>query len=372
MTDSSDGLTQPADWHEMSTRELQIFTRLSLIADGRVARTPIVAATVLRNSYQWNMVILPQRRGTRYPVDFATLLGFSPSTYHPDKESIEVLRGATELTELAQTRRQEIRELGEPVFGQLAAYFEDPRRATDADFPTLAAFTQHFLGSSPPTGQRAELALPNGDPIQSIAVVSVGGAGGPDVARLLADGLGWGYTNLEIAASELVGVPRGADEEQGYSGQVEAVEHLLQNLNGQADAMVWSYNEIEPIRATISTVARWRTQGVLIVWIVAPESLIDWTVREWSKNKSELMATQQIIEEAVNEAEQSGRAVKLTLPDLDVPMIPHDTDALFDAYVEMAFAAFQEITRRFSGPDPAVAQGELEKLFRLRDQSTHD
>ena len=369
MTDNSDGFVQPANWHEMSTRELQIFTRLSLIADGRVARTPIVAATVLRNSYRWNMAILPRRRGIRYPVDFATLLGFSPSLYHPDQANIEMLRGVIELTESAQALRQEILELSEPVFGQLAAYFEDPRRAADAEFPTLAAFTQHFLGSSPPTGQSAEPHLAESDPIRSIAVVSIGGAGGPDVARLLADGLGWGYTNLEIAASELVGVPRGADEEQGYSGQVEAVEHLLQNPNGQADAMVWSYNEMEPIRATISKVARWRTHAVLIVWIEAPESLIDWTVREWGKDKPELMATQRIIGEAIDEAQRSGRAVKLTLPDLDIPPIPHDTDTLFDAYVELAFAAFHEIAERFGGPASADARGELGQLFRLRGQS---
>jgi hypothetical protein len=77
----------------MSDREQRLFAKLEFLGEGQVARTPIVAATVLRNSWAWNMTILPRRRGQRYPVDFATLLGFSPSPYHPEREIIETLRG---------------------------------------------------------------------------------------------------------------------------------------------------------------------------------------------------------------------------------------------------------------------------------------
>ena len=82
-------LQPPAHWHDMSEREQQLFEKLEFRAKGRLARTPIVAATVLRNSWEWNMTILPRRRGQRYPVNFATLLGFSPSPYHPERDTIE-------------------------------------------------------------------------------------------------------------------------------------------------------------------------------------------------------------------------------------------------------------------------------------------
>ena len=113
------------------------------------------------------MTILPRRRGERYPVDFAALLAFSPSPYHPEYESIKELRKSLEVTETAEHFRRELFQLGEPVFDQLAAYFEDPRRSTDADFPTLAAHTAHSSAASrPPNNQLrfevAELQARNG------------------------------------------------------------------------------------------------------------------------------------------------------------------------------------------------------------------
>jgi len=109
-------LQPPAYWHDMSEREQRLFAKLEFLAEGRVARTPIVAATVLRNSWEWNMTILPRRRGQRYPVDFAMLLGFSPSPYHPERDTIETLRRGLEITEAAERFREEISRLGEPVF----------------------------------------------------------------------------------------------------------------------------------------------------------------------------------------------------------------------------------------------------------------
>src|SRR5216684_7438523 len=152
-----ESLRPPTHWHDMSERERRLFAKLEFLAEGRVARTPLIAATILRNRWEWNMTILPRRRGERYPVDFAALLAFSPSPYHPEAESIEALRGSVEVTEAAERFRSELFQLGEPVFDQLAAYFEDPRRAEDADFPTLAAHTAHFLGSFSPSEQPVSL-----------------------------------------------------------------------------------------------------------------------------------------------------------------------------------------------------------------------
>jgi hypothetical protein len=354
----------PARWHELSEREQRLFAKLEFLAEGRVARTPMVAATVIRNSWGWNMTILPRRRGQRYPVDFATLLGFSPSPYHPERDTIQTLRKRLEVDAVAERFRDEISRLGEPVFDQLAAYFEDPRRAEDAAFPTLAIFTQHFLGSSSPTER--PVSLQSGlttERVRSVAVASIGGAGGPDVARLLADGLGWGYTNLEIAAWELVGAPRTFDIAQGYRGQVEAVRQLLSNRHGESDDMVWSYNELEPMRGTIAQVA---ASGTPVVWIEAPESLIDWEVQNWEKDKGYLMATQSIIAEGLREALAQGTALRLELPELDIPPVPIDADVLFDAYVELAFGAFEWLHRKFGGPVLQDASGELGRLAASR------
>jgi hypothetical protein len=46
--------------------------------------------------------------------------------------------------------------------------------------------------------------------------------------------------------------------------------------------MVWAYNELEPMRATIAEVA---ASGIPVIWIEAPESLIDWEVQNWDKDK---------------------------------------------------------------------------------------
>jgi hypothetical protein len=350
----------PAHWHDMSEREQRLFAKLELLAEGRVARTPMVAATVIRNSWGWNMTILPRRRGQRFPVEFATLLGFSPSPYHPERDTIEMLRGRLEIDATAQRFRDEIFRLGEPVFDQLAAYFEDPRRSEDAEFPALAVFTQHFLGSSSPSERPVSLqSSTDTERIRSLAVASIGYAGGPDVARLLADGLGWGYTNLEIAAWELVGAPRTVDIAQGYHGQVEAVRQLLSNRHGESDDMAWSYNELEPMRATIAQVA---ASGTPVVWIEAPESLIDWEVQHWEKDKGYLMATQRIIAEGLRDALAQGTALRLELPTVDIPAVPRDADVLFDAYVDLAFQAFEWLHWKFGGPTLPQAGGELGRL----------
>lgn len=369
-------LERPAHWHDMSEREQRLFVKLAFLAEGRVARTPLVAATVLRNSWTWNMTILPRRRGKRYPVDFATLLGFSPSPYHPDRDTIETLRGRLEITEAVERFRDEIFRLGEPVFDQLAAYFEDPRRSEDAEFPTLAVFTQHFLGSSSPSERPASLQSGGATgQVRGLAVAGIGGAGGPDVARLLADGLGWGYTNLEIAAWELVGAARTFDEAQGYLGQVEATRYLINqhgniNQHGKADDVVWAYdnvvwayNELEPMRATIADVA---DSGIPVIWIEAPESFIDWTVQNWDKDKGYLMATQRAIAEGLHDALAQGTALRLELPVIEIPPVPEDTDVLFDAYVDLAFNAFEWLHRQFGGPTLPEAGGELRRLSASR------
>lgn len=359
-----EGLQPPADWHDMSERERRLFAKLEFLAEGRVARTPLVAATILRNSWEWNMTILPRRRGERYPVDFATLLAFSPSPYHPQYESIKELRNSLEVTEAVEHFRRELFQLGEPVFDQLAAYFEDPRRSKDADFPTLAALTAHFLGSFSPSEQPASLrSSGTTKQIRCLAVASIGGAGGPDVACLLADGLGWGYTGLEIAAWELAGAARAADEAQGYLGQIDAVRQLLENRHGEATNVVWAYNEPEPIRVTIAEVA---ASGLPVIWIEAPESLIDWAVQNWGKDKGVLMATQRIVAEGLHDALEQGNALRLQFPELEIPPIPKDTDVLFDSYVELAFDAFEWLHRQFGAPELAEANGELRRLSALR------
>lgn len=345
----------PAHWHDMFDREQRLLAKLEFAAEGRLARTPIVAATVLRNSWAWSMNILPRRRGQRYPVDFATLLGFSPNRYHPEYDDIvRTLRGEVEINEMAERLRNEIFHLGEPIFDRLAAYFEDPRRCEDAEFPTLAVFTQYFLGSSSPSQQPAQ--LPNSGAGRSLAVAGIGGAGGPDVARLLADALGWGYTNLEIAAWELVGAARTVDTARGYVGQIEAVDKLLRNQWGESDNLVWSYNELEPMRTTIARVAE---SGTPVVWIETPESFIDWMVQHWDKDKGYLIATQQVVAEALHDALEGGTALKLEFPDLHIPPVPDDMDVLFDAYVALAFDAFDWLHERFAGPARREASGDL-------------
>jgi hypothetical protein len=359
-----ENLQPPTYWHDMSERERRLFAKLEFLAEGRVARTPLIAATILRNSWEWNMTILPRQRGERYPVDFAALLAFSPSPYHPEAESIEALRGCLEVTETAEHFRSELFQLGEPVFDQLAAYFEDPRRSEDADFPTLAAHTAHFLGSFSPSEQPVPLrGSKTTRQIRGLAVASIGYAGGPDVACLLADGLGWGYTGLEIASWELAGAARAADEAQGYRGQINAVHQLLENRHGEATDMVWAYNELQPMRATIAEVA---ASGIPVIWIEAPESLIDWEVQNWDKDKGYLMATQQIVAEGLHDAVEQGNALRMQLPELDIPPVPKDTDALFDSYVELAFDAFEWLHRQFGAPELAEADGELSRLFALR------
>jgi hypothetical protein len=361
---NAESLQPPGDWHDMSERERRLFAKLEFLAEGRIPRTPLVAATVLRNSWGWNMTILPRRRGERYPVDFAALLGFSPSPYHPERKQIEALRGRVEVTEAAERYRNELFRLGEPVFDQLAAYFEDPRRSRDAEFPTLAAHTAHFLGSSSPS--ELPVSLRHGgstEQIRGLAVASIGGAGGPDVACLLADGLGWGYTGLEIAAWELAGAPRTADEAHGYAGQINAVHQLLANRHDEATNIVWAYNELEPMRATIADVA---ASGEPVIWIEAPESFIDWAVQNWEKDKGDLMATQHIIAERTHDALENGNALRLMLPELHIPAIPRDMDVLFDAYVELAFEAFDWLHERFAAPNLAQAHGELGRLYARR------
>jgi hypothetical protein len=127
--------------------------------------------------------------------------------------------------------------------------------------------------------------------------------------------------------------------------------------------VVWAYNELEPMRETIAEVA---ASGIPVVWIEAPESLIDWAVQNWDKNKGDLMATQRIVAEGVFDALAQGTALRLELPVLEIPPVPTDTDVLFDAYVDLAFDAFDWIHRQFGGPALPEASGELGRLSAFR------
>ena len=127
--------------------------------------------------------------------------------------------------------------------------------------------------------------------------------------------------------------------------------------------MVWAYNELEPMRATIAEVA---ASGIPVIWIEASESLIDWEVQNWDKDKSYLMATQRIVAEGLHGALEEGNVFRLQLPELDIPPIPKDTDALFDSYAELAFYAFEWLHRQFGAPELSEANGELGRLFALR------
>lgn len=161
-------LEPPAHWHDLSEREQRLFAKLEFLAEGRVARTPMVAATVIRNNWGWNMTILPRRRGLRYPVNFATLLGFSPSPYHPERDTLQALRGRLEVDAVTERFRDEIFRLGEPVFDQLAAYLRirDERRTQSSQ---RCLFSRSTSSAAPPH--------PNGQcPFQPAQTGSVYGA----------------------------------------------------------------------------------------------------------------------------------------------------------------------------------------------------
>jgi hypothetical protein len=60
-------------------------------------------------------------------------------------------------------------------------------------------------------------------------------------------------------------------------------------------------------------------------------------------------------------------ALRLKLPTIDIPPVPVDADVLFDAYVELAFVAFEWLHRKFGGPALQDASGELGQFASHRD-----
>ena len=79
-----------------------------------------------------------------------------------------------------------------------------------------------------------------------------------------------------------------------------------------------------------------------------------------------VLSPQRIVAEGVLDALAQGTALRLELPVLEIPSVPTDTDVLFDAYVDLAFNAFDWIHRQFGGPALPEASGELGRLSAFR------
>jgi hypothetical protein len=243
-----------------------------------------------------------------------------------------------------------------------AASWLPPEEITDWDFarrPDLV-MSVPSLCASRPRGQRPNLLVP-----PSIVVVGIPFAGSQEVAALLADLLDWAYLDVRALAAEQFELESDAALPVVERAEASAARRLLADPNGQARQTVWSYSDPRPILQTFRQLG---PDLPLVILLRAPDSLLSNVTDRYARRNDPdtdlVEAAQNLVRRTI---EQHRPAVQRLI--LDVPDLPlGNPDEVFDAYVEVAFAAADWLHSEHGAPSLANADGVLGDLWRQEHQ----
>jgi hypothetical protein len=314
----------------------------------------LIANALLERSGRWEVILRRSYRGRRYQAyPYGTHIALS-RLGDPDPHAAPKVPRDTDAdrTEIESVIGDELRRAN--------ADWRPPERASDWNWVKRSdlVLSVPLLTAAKPRGLRQNLAVP-----PSICVVGIPFAGGPDVGALLASTLDWAFTDLNAAARERFDVRRGSAEER--LAQAEIAQHLLDNPAGSGSGrlLVWSYNAVPPI---IDTFRGLRNDLPLVIFLKAPDSLVRYAAQQLGETSDivQLETAQNTVKHVL-----AGRDAHTHLT-LDVPELPvesgafHDSDAFFDAHVELAFKAAEWLHKEHGGAPLDDAPGVLGDLWR--------
>jgi hypothetical protein len=215
-----------------------------------------------------------------------------------------------------------------------------------------------LLTAAKPRGLRQNLAVP-----PSICVAGIPFTGGPEVAALLASAIDWAFTDVSSAARDRFGVANGSAEER--LAHTEIARSLLENPIGAGRLLIWSYNTAAPI---IETFPGLQKDLPLVVFLKASDRLIRYAAERLGEtsNVVQLETAQNTIKHVLTDRD-AGTYLTLEVPELPLESeAPHDDDAFFDSYVDLAFKAAEWLHREHGSPPLDDAPGVLADLWRMR------
>lgn len=314
----------------------------------------LIANALLERSGRWEVILRRRYRGRRYQTfPYGTHIALS-RLGDPDPHAIPTVPHDTDAD------RNEIETLIGDELRRANAVWRRPERAADWSWikrPDLM-LSVPLLTAAKPRGLRQNLRVP-----PSICVAAIPFAGGPDVAALLASALDWAFTDLNSVARERFGVSQGSAEE--HLAHVEIAHRLLDSPTGAGRLLVWSYNSAP----AIETLQELRKDLPLVIFLKAADSLIRYAGKRLDGTANavvQLETGQNTIKHVLAERDPT-TYLTLEVPELSFESgTPHDDDAFFDAYVDLAFQAAEWLHREHGGPALDDAPGVLADLWRQR------
>ncbi|MBO0869784.1 MAG: helix-turn-helix transcriptional regulator [Micromonosporaceae bacterium] len=307
----------------------------------------LIAGALLAASDQWQATIRNTVRGDRYPARYETLVSLSPVA--PAGGSADTAGDRARVEELIATVLNQTSARWLP-HNQLTGQRWAVRRDLVLSVPSLCA--------SRPAGLRPNLLVP-----PSVAVIGVPRTGAPEVAALVADLLDWAYLDAGRLAEEQFGLPRGAASELA---QETIAGRLLTDPAGAFRQTVWSFTEPGPILHTIREIGG---ELPLVILLRAPDSLLT----ALSEEHQGAVAHRDAAETAQNVVRRTLQAMRtertyriLDVPDTVAGSGAEQLDAVFDAYVELAFDAANWLHEHHAAPSLHEAHGLLGTLWRRR------
>jgi hypothetical protein len=307
-----------------------------------------VAGALLDASSQWGATVRNTVRGHRYATRYAMRVAFHP------------MEGPAGLPapEVTAHDRSHIERLIFDTILRTAARWLPPDEITDWDWakrPDLV-LSVPSLCASRPRGQRPNLLVP-----PSIVVVGIPLAGSQEVAALLADLLDWAYLDVRALAAEQFGLEPDAAGPVVERAEVSAALRLLADPTGLVRQTVWSYNEPRPVLQTFRQLG---PDLPLVILIRAPDSLLSYVTDQFAERNDPdtdlVEAAQNLVRRTIEQSRPPEQRLILDLPDLPLG----DPDAIFDTYVELAFAAADWLHRHHDAPALAASNSVLGDLWR--------
>ncbi|SRR6266545_1063489 len=336
-----------------SLEEARRWVSAATTASGSSA-TILITNALLERSGRWEMIVRRRYRGRRYrSFPYGTHIALS-RLGDPDPHAVPTVPHDTEAD------RREIESLIADELHRANGAWRRPELAAGWNWikrPDLV-LSVPLLTAAKPRGLQQNLAVP-----PSICVAGIPYAGGPEVAALLASALDWAFTDLSSAARDRFRVAERSAEE--HLAQVEIARSLLDNPTGAGRLLVWSYNAVTPI---VETFPELQKELPLVIFLKASDSLIRYAGELLGETSSVVqLETAQNTIRHVLAGRDAGAYLTLEVPEVPLDSrTPHDDDAFFDTYVDLAFEAAAWLHREHGGPALDAAPGVLADLWRKR------
>jgi transcriptional regulator with XRE-family HTH domain len=319
-----------------------------------------VAEAVLNGSNDWDTRLSNVTAGRTYKVRYSTLLGFSrvprEAETGPPSAAVDTAADRREITALAH-------QAIERTWSRWLTPDEVRAHGTAFPRPDLV-LSSPVLGSARPRGIYPELNVP-----ASIAVLGIPTFGAQEVGALVADALDWAFFDLGYEMGQLHGYDVEASSTERKPAQIRMARRLLYGADREREPVVFSWDEPTSIRETFREIGE---DSPLVVFLRAPDSMLEYAFRRFSAEGSqtaadELEIAQNVVRRTLENRHDKDTYLRLDLPELSSEHDPaRDADILFDAYVELAFEIADWLSKRHGARNLFDTSGILSRLKRNR------